>query len=76
MKDPKGSEAGKSEVCLQNKDVICVVEISDEPIADVFGRFIGKWCICRDITTERILEEQWRSVNTDVLTGLYNGHCF
>ena len=61
MKDPKGSEAGRSEVCLQNKDVICVVEISEGPIADVFGRFIGKLCICHDITAERIFEERWLS---------------
>ena len=77
LKNPKVNEAGKTEVSLTNKGVTRIVEISEEPIVDVFDSFIGKLCICRDVTTERTFEERLLlSANTDVLTGLYNRRYF
>lgn len=77
LKNSKVNEAGKTEVCLNNGGVTRIVEISEEPIVDVFDSFIGKLCICRDVTTERTFEERLLlSANTDVLTGLYNRRFF
>ena len=77
LKKTKVNEAGKTEVSLTNKGVTRIVEISEEPIVDVFDSFIGKLCICRDVTTERTFEERLLlSANTDVLTGLYNRRYF
>lgn len=77
LKESKLNEAGKVEVCLKNKGIVRIVEISEEPIVDVFDSFIGKLCICRDVTTERTFEERLMlSANTDVLTGLYNRRYF
>lgn len=77
LTNSKVNEAGKIEVCLKNNGVTRIVEISEEPIVDVFDSFIGKLCICRDVTTERTFEERLMlSANTDVLTGLYNRRYF
>lgn len=77
LKNSKVNETGKIEVCLKNRGVTRIVEISEEPIVDVFDSFIGKLCICRDVTTERTFEERLMlSANTDVLTGLYNRRYF
>lgn len=77
QKKSKVNEAGKMEVCLENEGQIRIVEISEEPIVDVFDSFIGKLCVCRDVTTERTFEERLMlSANTDVLTGLYNRRYF
>ena len=77
LKSSKVNDAGKIEVSLQNKGVTRIVEISEEPIVDVFDSFIGKLCICRDVTMERMFEERLlHTANTDVLTGLYNRRYF
>ena len=77
LMDSKVNDVGKIEVCLKNKGITRIVEISEEPIVDVFDSFIGKLCICRDVTTERTFEERLLlSANTDVLTGLYNRRYF
>lgn len=76
-KDSKVNENGRIEVSLYHDGVLRIVEISEEPIVDVFDRFIGQLCICRDVTTERTFEQCiLLSANTDVLTGLYNRRFF
>lgn len=76
-KEAKINDSGKTEISLDNNGVIRMVEISEEPIVDVFDSYIGTLFICRDVTKERSFEQCiLLSANTDALTGLYNRRFF
>ena len=77
IKNPKTNDSGKLEIRLANSGIERIVEISEEPIVDVFDSFIGKLFVCRDVTKERSFEQRiLLSANTDALTGLYNRRFF
>ncbi len=77
IKEPKTNDSGKLEIGLDNNGTERIVEISEEPIVDVFDSFIGKLFVCRDVTKERSFEQRiLLSANTDALTGLYNRRFF
>lgn len=70
---PDGEGEGASEVLLQFPGRNIFLALREEPILDIFGNFVGRLCIFRDVTVERSLRQQIiHSANTDFMTGLYN----
>lgn len=68
---------GIEELCLASEDGIRVMELSHEPVYDIFQNDVGELCIYRDVTEEYKLKEQLNSnSNTDFLTGLCNRRHF
>ncbi|BDF32264.1 hypothetical protein CE91St62_03350 [Lachnospiraceae bacterium] len=54
-----------------------IIEITHEPIYDIFESIVGELTIYRDITEESLLKEQLNNnSNTDFLTGLCNRRYF
>lgn len=54
-----------------------ILEVHEETIFDVFHSDVGKLCIYRNVTRERMLEKKvLYNMNTDFLTGLYNRRYF
>lgn len=54
-----------------------ILEVHEETIYDVFHSNVGKLCIYRNVTRERMLEKKvLHNMNTDFLTGLHNRRYF
>lgn len=54
-----------------------ILEVHEETIYDVFRSNVGKLCVYRNVTWERMLEKKLlHNMNTDFLTGLYNRRYF
>ncbi|MCB7521922.1 diguanylate cyclase [[Clostridium] hylemonae] len=65
------------EIHLPEDDGERILEITHEPIYDIFESIVGELTIYRDITEESLLKEQLNNnSNTDFLTGLCNRRFF
>lgn len=77
LSDLKPIKAGYAEAALETGGATRIFEIHEESIFDIFNNAVGQMCIYRDVTGERMLEQQIiHNSNTDFLTGLYNRRCF
>ncbi len=73
----KPGKDGYAEAALETGGAQKIFEIHEKAIFDIFNNSVGQMCIYRDVTGERMLEQQIiHNSNTDFLTGLYNRRCF
>lgn len=64
-------------VCIATTGAKLTLEIHRQTIYDVFHNDVGDFCIFRDVTRERALEQKLlQNLNTDFLTGLFNRRYF
>ncbi|MCQ4638169.1 diguanylate cyclase [Anaerovorax odorimutans] len=68
---------GYMETAIQVDGQERILEIHKEPIYDIFSDLVGELCICREVTGERMMEQQiLHNAHTDFMTGLNNRRYF